>query len=132
VRQVVERRELLGQDDRVAHRDDDDARPEADRRRPPGEVGEGRDGLEDRPVVLGRARVDEEVIGRPDVGEAEPLGDLAGGVDALARRVVAEGGKDEPVVHVRDRTTPAETRPAARFTKDAPASPAAGQAITFT
>jgi hypothetical protein len=46
------------------------------------------------------------MVRRPEIGEAEPLGDLGGGIDALPRRVVAERGEDQPVVHSGDPTTP--------------------------
>ena len=79
----IERRELLGQDDRIPLRDHDDAGPEADPLVPGADPGEGEDGLVDPAVVSGRRLGHENVVGRPDRREAEGLGDAGRGVDRV-------------------------------------------------
>ena len=109
--QGVERRELLREDDRVAHRDDDHAGPEANLAGAPGRPGEGRDGLVDPAVVLLGGVVDEEVVGRPDVGEAVRLRELDRRDHALEVRVVAERREHQSVVHRGHRTGIRPPRP---------------------
>ena len=92
--QRVERRELLGEDDRVPLGHDDHARPEPERRVAGGDPGEGLDRVVVDPVVGGRLDVvDEDVVGRPDRVPAEPLGDGRGGLDGLGRGKVGEVGQ---------------------------------------
>jgi hypothetical protein len=95
----IERGQLLREDDRVAHRDDDHAGPEANRAGAPGDPRQRGDGLVDPAVVLRAGVVDEDVVRRPHVGEAVLLRERYGGDHAVAIRVVAEGGEYEPVVH---------------------------------
>ena len=82
--QRIERRELLGEDDRIPLRDDDDARPEPQPRVPCGDPGEREDRVVVGPIVGGvTAAVDEDVIGRPHGLPAESFGDVGGGFDRV-------------------------------------------------
>ena len=103
--QRVERRELLGEDDRVALRDDDDARPEPDPRMARADPGERQDRFVDAAVLAGVRVRDEDVIGRPDRRPAEPLGDVGGGLDALGRRTVGEVRETQAEIHAADGTS---------------------------
>ncbi len=76
LREHVDRRQLLGQDDRVAQRQDHDAGAERDARRDRGGVGEDRDRVHElgvrRQRRRRRVRVDEHrVLADPDRVEAE-------------------------------------------------------------
>jgi hypothetical protein len=97
--QRVERGELLGEDDRVALRDDDHARAEPHLVVSGADPGEAEDRLVDAPVLALVARRHRDVVGRPDRRPAEPLGDLGAGLHALTRGAGAEVGKGQPVVH---------------------------------
>ena len=103
--QRIERRELLGEDDRVALRDDDDARPEPDPRMARPDPGERQDRFVDAAVLAGIRMGDEDVIGRPDGGPAEPLGDARGGLDPVGRRTVREVRETQAEVHAADGTS---------------------------
>ncbi len=99
--QLVDGRELLREDDRVPHRDDDHAGPDADGPEPTRNPCQKREHLVDAAVVLGVARVDEEVVGAPDVAEPVSFGSGHRGFDAGSRSVVADRRQDEAIVHRR-------------------------------
>ena len=105
-----ERRELLGEDHRVALRDDDHARPEADTRVSCTDPGEGQDRVVDMAVLAGIVMRDEDVVGRPDRRPTEPLRDARGGLDALRRCAIGEVGETQAEVHRGDGTSPPAPR----------------------
>ncbi len=102
VGQRVERRELLGEDDRIPLGDDDHAGPEPQPRVARADPGERLDRVVVDPIV-GRtcAVVDEHVVRRPDGFPAQPVGDIRGGLDRLAAGKVGEVRQADPVSHPR-------------------------------
>ena len=108
--QRIERRELLGENHRVALRDDDHARPEADPRVSRTDPGEGQDRVVDMAVLAGIVVRDEDVVGRPDRRPAESLRDARGGLDALRRCTIGEVGETQAEVHGGDGTSPVPPR----------------------
>ena len=82
--QDVERRPLLRERDRIAEREDEDHRPEADRPRHAGEGAQERDGLQPRHPV--RRRGDEQVVDEHRGLEAEVLGAPEVGAHLRERR----------------------------------------------
>ena len=82
--QHIERRRLLGDQRRLALRQDQDARGEADALGAAGEKAEqhkrvvigGRRGADAPPAMIGVRVAAEHVVGRQQIGKAEPLGRL--------------------------------------------------------
>jgi hypothetical protein len=99
--QGIERRELLGENHRVALRDDDDARPEADTRVSCTDPGEGQDRVVDMTVLAGIVVRDEDVVGRPDRRPTESLRGARGGLDAVRGCTVGEVGEAQAEFHGR-------------------------------
>ena len=92
-RQQIEHRGILGDADRVLHRQDDDAGAEPDPRRARGDEAEERQRRGQSPFVAV-----EMVLGDPGAVEALPLGmdDLLGGepVAFAGRRIVEDAGEE--------------------------------------
>ena len=96
-RQRVERRDLLGKDNGVPLGHDDHRRPELDRRVPRPDPRERLENVEVRPVVRRvLARVDEDVVGRPDRVPAEPLGGAAAASIASGEARPVKFGRQSP------------------------------------
>jgi PPOX class probable F420-dependent enzyme len=97
--ELLERRGLLREMDRVVQRNEDDRRAEADPLRPARDPGEGDERVVDAAVRIDPLRADDDVLGRPDRVVAELLGELGGPADPGRARAGAVIRQDHAEVH---------------------------------
>jgi PPOX class probable F420-dependent enzyme len=97
--ELLQRRQLLRQMDRVVQGDEHDRGAEPDPLRPPGHPTEGDERSVDAAVVIDGLGSDDDVLGRPHRVETKLLGGLGDAADAVGRRVRAIVRQDHTEVH---------------------------------
>jgi PPOX class probable F420-dependent enzyme len=98
-RELLQRRHLLGELERVVQRQDHDRGAEPDALGPAGDPAERDQRVVDAAVRIKGLRADDDVLRRPDRVEAERLGGLGCPADPVGRGTRAEVRQDHTKVH---------------------------------
>lgn len=124
-RELLKRRRLLREVDRVVQRQEDDRRPEPDSLRKAGDPAERDQRVVDTSVGVDAIGPDDDVLGRPDGIEPELLAELGEAPDFLGMGVGAVVRQDDAEMHdeIVMRQRVAEARIARLATIDADGRP---------